>query len=718
MRPAQALLPIATTLLLTAATAGFAATPPPPAPVAMRLSLNDDARIVTLRDTSLRFHTTFGTLRIPLHEVRRIESPPGDPRLWVETTHGDLWRTERVDGSLIEAAGTASGPIALTAADFRKLESLATQKGTHGVPCMRVTLSEGQTAILAPADWTLEIGDASGRWTLPVGALSSLTRTRTGTNHKTETWVVRFPDGQEATLPEPPRNRRMSGHDLYGNILEIPLRNIQSMDMSPNATAAEPRKKATQSQVRATGAFGAVTGELQLVVLRLHSTLGDLLVPGPLVSSVKRRSATDSEITTLYDEHLIGAITPTDVIIRPASGQSSKTVDLRKSALERIDAPALPLPAGGWLPWTFANGERIAARIDATALRLRTTAAKPVEIPSSNLVSVLNHGRTVTVVDDQDQLHYGSPLENTFELILLTSGQKLTVPWEQLRTAGAPANSMPDGMVLVPGGLFIMGRTHGEGNPDELPPHALTLPDFYVDTEETTQARFADFVAATGYRTDAERAGQPTWREPGFRQRPDEPVVCVSWRDAVTYCNWRSTSAGLKPCYEIAKRGDTITTLLDRDGYRLPTEAEWEYAARGRGADVIFPWGSDTTPNSVRQFANFRSAPDTPADDWLWTNPARAFPANALGLFGMAGNVWEWCEDWYFDRAYESVHRQKANDPCVRTGDVAGLNRRVMRGGSFDSELELLHCARRGHGLPLASANRVGFRCARNAPPP
>jgi formylglycine-generating enzyme required for sulfatase activity len=130
---------------------------------------------------------------------------------------------------------------------------------------------------------------------------------------------------------------------------------------------------------------------------------------------------------------------------------------------------------------------------------------------------------------------------------------------------------------------------------------------------------------------------------------------------------------------------------------------------------VLYPWGDESDPARVINLANFRQGDGRPQDRWVWTNPVRALPPGRAGLYGMGGNAWEWCEDWYFDQAYAAVHPQKPSDPCVRAADVAGLTRKVLRGGSFDGELDLLRCAARGHGTALASASRVGFRCVRNA---
>ena len=93
----------------------------------------------------------------------------------------------------------------------------------------------------------------------------------------------------------------------------------------------------------------------------------------------------------------------------------------------------------------------------------------------------------------------------------------------------------------------------------------------------------------------------------------------------------------------------------------------------------------------------------------------REFPANDLGIYGLGGNVWEWCEDWYFDRAYLALQNQPPHNPCITFGSAAGLTRRVMRGGSFRNDLDLLRCTSRGSGLPYAFSNHVGFRCVRKA---
>ncbi|MBT3192686.1 MAG: SUMF1/EgtB/PvdO family nonheme iron enzyme, partial [Verrucomicrobia bacterium] len=97
------------------------------------------------------------------------------------------------------------------------------------------------------------------------------------------------------------------------------------------------------------------------------------------------------------------------------------------------------------------------------------------------------------------------------------------------------------------------------------------------------------------------------------------------------------------------------------------------------------------------------------------TNPVKVFPANALGIYGLGGNVWEWCEDWYFAQAYAAMQNRNIGNPCFDSHDATGLTRRVMRGGSFRNDLDLLRCASRGSGHPLAFSNHVGFRCVRNA---
>jgi len=248
---------------------------------------------------------------------------------------------------------------------------------------------------------------------------------------------------------------------------------------------------------------------------------------------------------------------------------------------------------------------------------------------------------------------------------------------------------------------------------------------FYIDACEVTRNQFERFVDDTGHVTEAEEAGaRRTWRNPGFQQEGDEPVVCVSWHDAVRYCNWRSRKAGLEFCYDFGAQ-DAVCHL-GRSGYRLATEAEWEVAARNGGEDTRFPWtpapegGEASAPGATATTvvfrANFAQAETERRDSWLWTNPVKAFAPNEAGLCGMGGNVWEWCQDLYFERAYYAVHAKRPRNPCVEARDVSGLTRRVMRGGSFENELDVLRCASRGNGAPHASANRVGFRCVRRHP--
>jgi formylglycine-generating enzyme required for sulfatase activity len=276
-------------------------------------------------------------------------------------------------------------------------------------------------------------------------------------------------------------------------------------------------------------------------------------------------------------------------------------------------------------------------------------------------------------------------------------------------------------MVELPGGTFRMGTADRWTYPDdgEGPVHAVTLSPFRIDATAVTNVRFAEFVGATGYRTDAERLGwafvfagllpdefeptrgvaaAPWWRQvygadwahpegpqSNVDERGDHPVVQVSWQDAVAYCAWAGT--------------------------RLPTEAEWEHAARGGLEGAAFPWGDDLEPAGEHRMNVWQGAfppENTLADGYLGTAPVDAFPPNGFGLYNMTGNVWEWCADWY-DPGYYA--RSPAEDP---TGPTAGTVR-VMRGGSYLCHASYCNRyrvgARSGNG-PDSSVGNLGFRCA------
>ncbi len=269
------------------------------------------------------------------------------------------------------------------------------------------------------------------------------------------------------------------------------------------------------------------------------------------------------------------------------------------------------------------------------------------------------------------------------------------------------------GLVYLPGGSFLQGG--GEtGMTDETPKITVTLSPFLLDATEVTLAQFAAFVRDSGYKTTAEKTGATTtWMNPGFLQQPDDPVVCVSWTDAAEFCNWRSRLSSLQPVYKINRDG-SITTDRAANGYRLPTESEWEYAAGGI-RKTAYPWGNTFSTTTSTPLANFMQRDGEKDDGWRWTNPVNAFPPDPNGIYGMAGNVWEWCEDWYFNRAYDALRNRSPLNPCIQQSDAPGLTNRVMRGGSYRNLPDLLRTASRGSGLPLAYAPHVGFRCARNA---
>lgn len=255
-------------------------------------------------------------------------------------------------------------------------------------------------------------------------------------------------------------------------------------------------------------------------------------------------------------------------------------------------------------------------------------------------------------------------------------------------------------MVDIPGGAFLMGSDDGE--PAERPIHRVVLSAFSIDRFETTNAEFGAFVSATGYVTDSERSGvgwdwDGKWREikgAGWR-RPHgpassilelerHPVVQVSWNDAQAYCRWR--------------------------GKRLPTEAEWERAARGSG-DRTYPWGNEPPRYGTRYRASYGSDKCCRADagdGYFFTAPVGSFPLgrSPFGVEDLAGNVWEWVQDW-FDPGF---YRQS---PAASPVNNTMGERRVIRGGGWGNNPSGLRSTLRHANPPEIGLSMVGFRCAR-----
>jgi sulfatase modifying factor 1 len=253
-----------------------------------------------------------------------------------------------------------------------------------------------------------------------------------------------------------------------------------------------------------------------------------------------------------------------------------------------------------------------------------------------------------------------------------------------------------DNMVLIKGGMFEMGSDKGI---DEMPLHRVTVSDFYLAKYELTIAEFKAFVDATGYKTDADKEGSSyvytnDWKEQkGVNWKYDtrgnlrpsneynHPVVHVSWNDAVAYCEWLSKETGLK--------------------YRLPTEAEWEYAAGG-GSNGRTQWSGTSNESTLIRYANYSGNQDGYAN----TAPVGSLQANFLNLYDMTGNVLEWCSDWYGSNYYYS---SPSKNP---TGPASG-SYRVQRGGAWHYNPESCRVADRFFVSSSYRSLNAGFRLAR-----
>jgi formylglycine-generating enzyme len=273
----------------------------------------------------------------------------------------------------------------------------------------------------------------------------------------------------------------------------------------------------------------------------------------------------------------------------------------------------------------------------------------------------------------------------------------------------AQAPSSPAGTVLIPAGAFVMGNPLGSAYADEQPLHTNHLSAFNMDVNLVNQALWDEvYQWALAHDYDFENAGSG--------KDTNHPVVEVSWYDAVKWCNARSEKEGLPPAYWTDSSQINVFRAgrLDLDsasvkwnaGYRLPTEAEWEKAARGGAAGNNYPWQDSN--QFLHDRANVLQDPIFGSGPYPHTSPAGYFAPNGYGLYDMAGNVWEWCWDWYDAGWYTSLAASADDTRGPDSGDY-----RVLRGGSWNDDSTLARCAKRGLDSAFASFNAYGFRCAR-----
>jgi sulfatase modifying factor 1 len=333
---------------------------------------------------------------------------------------------------------------------------------------------------------------------------------------------------------------------------------------------------------------------------------------------------------------------------------------------------------------------------------------------------------------------------------LATTGPALGAP-----VANDPRVVATAGMKWIPGGQFTMGGNDPEGRADERPPHPVRVSGFWMDETDVTNAQFRKFVEATGYVTTAEK--KPDWEQmkaelpPGTPKPPEDQFVAASLVFHATpgpvslddYSQWWSWTPGADwrhpegPGSSIEGKDDYPVVQVSWDdamayarwaGKQLPTEAQWEFAARGGAEGEKYFWGNedptDTGPVHCNIWQGHFPDQNTAHDGYERSSPVHAFAPNGYGLYDMAGNVWQWCADWYRPDTYSSELAQGVvKDP---TGPEKSLDpdepytpKRVTRGGSFlcnAAYCSSYRLAARMKASPDSGTNHTGFRCVVSGP--
>jgi len=294
-----------------------------------------------------------------------------------------------------------------------------------------------------------------------------------------------------------------------------------------------------------------------------------------------------------------------------------------------------------------------------------------------------------------------------------------------LQAGGKPD---PNAMIPIPGGSFEMGDHFGAWDADERPVHVVEIAPLLMGATEVTNRQYCEYL------NDALRNGRvavqerivfgvgrnepycnvrefDSWSQIAFAKnqftvqpgKENHPMLEISWFGSAAYCNWLSLRQGLRPCYNPA---DWECDFAG-DGYRLPTEAEWEYAARGGLERRKYPWGDEEDPTKTNWWG---SGDPFEKDPYPRTTPVGFYPPNGFGLYDMAGNVWEWCNDWYGLSYYDFKIKDNPRGP-------ASGSARVTRGGSWILNPDRSRCSNRNFNYPHYRGLGLGFRVVRRAAP-